>query len=236
LVNELIKNDILDHGYLSFSRICPEGGAFQDHLIAGAENHWYDISLAQEAIENINAAQCDFRIDHTNSEFIPNQSFIVGAEDFTQKSFCFVVTETCFWERKCHLTEKIFKPIVSRMPFILVGAAHNLAYLKSYGFKTFDSWWDESYDNITDPIERLTAIGNLLKNICNYELDKLSDLLTEISPVLDHNFKLFNSQEFLDAAWLELTTNLQNSIADFIPINYQTPPTDFELSFFPKAH
>jgi hypothetical protein len=43
-----------------------------------------------------------------------------------------VVPETVFYDDSLHLTEKIFKPIVIRRPFILVGGTGNLAYLKSY--------------------------------------------------------------------------------------------------------
>ena len=54
-----------------------------------------------------------------------------------------VVTETVFYYDKLHLTEKIFKPIVSKQPFMLLAAPGNLAYLKRYGFKTFDGIIDE---------------------------------------------------------------------------------------------
>jgi hypothetical protein len=220
LINELIKQDILDQGYVSFSRVCPEGGVFQDHLIAAANQGQFSLDLAQEAITNIDNCASDFRIDFVESEFIPNHSMILGAIDQTQRSFCFVVTETCFWEHKCHLTEKIFKPIIARMPFILTGPAHNLAYLRSYGFKTFSDWWDESYDDITDPIQRLEAIGKLLKSLCAYNLKDLEKMLTEMMPVLDHNFNLFNSQDFLDGIWFELATNLKSVADGFDSIDY----------------
>jgi hypothetical protein len=108
------------------------------------------------------------------------------------------------------------------MPFILVGPAHNLEYLRSYGFQTFSNWWDEGYDAIPDPVDRLSAIGNLLTHISNQSLDDLSVMLTDMAPVLKHNYELFNSQEFLDTAWAELTTNLQASVSDFEPIDYST--------------
>ena len=38
-----------------------------------------------------------------------------------------VVGETVFYDERLHLTEKIFKPIVARRPFMLVGARGNLA-------------------------------------------------------------------------------------------------------------
>ena len=37
-------------------------------------------------------------------------------------------------------------------------------------------------------------------------------MLFEMEPVLEHNFKLFNSQEFLNSAWQELTTNLKEAV------------------------
>jgi len=215
MINELIKHDILHKGHVSFSRICPEGGAFQDHLISGANQNRFSMDLAQEAIKNIDNCQSDFRIDFADSEFIPNHSMILGAINQTQQSFCFLVTETCFWEQKNHLTEKIFKPIIARMPFILAGPTHSLRYLKTYGFKTFDAWWDESYDDITDPLQRLEAIGELLKSLCSHSLSDLEKILVEMIPVLDHNFNLFNSQDFLDGIWLEFTNNLNLVSCEF---------------------
>jgi hypothetical protein len=130
----------------------------------------------------------------------------------TQESFCYLVTETCFWERKKHLTEKIFKPMVSKMPFVLVGPAHNLKYLREYGFKTFGDWIDESYDDIEDPIERLSAIGETMSKICNRSEQELYDMLQEMAPVLEHNYQRFYSNEFLDYCWDELQTNIKSAI------------------------
>ena len=110
--------------------------------------------VAEKAIANINQTPLPLRIDYKDEKLIPNHSFVLSAVRETQESFLYVVTETCYWERKCHLTEKIFKPIVSRMPFILVGPAHNLKYLRSYGFETFGRWIDESYDQEVDDYKR----------------------------------------------------------------------------------
>lgn len=108
-----------------------------------------------------------------------------------QDSFLHLVNETIFYEPKLHLTEKIFKPIVSLRPFILVAAPGNLEYLKSYGFKTFDRWWDESYDKIEDPDARLDAITDQISNLCKLSLNDLRDMLEEMQPVLEHNKKHF---------------------------------------------
>jgi len=102
-----------------------------------------------------------------------------------------VVTETIFYENKLHLTEKIFKPIVARRPFILVGAPGNLSYLKSYGFKTFDKWIDESYDNEPDPDKRITLIVNQLEKFCKMSDSNLKQFQEEIMDVVEHNFNHF---------------------------------------------
>jgi hypothetical protein len=36
------------------------------------------------------------------------------------------------------------------MPFVIVGTRGSLEYLRSYGFRTFEGIWDESYDSAED--------------------------------------------------------------------------------------
>ena len=102
-----------------------------------------------------------------------------------------IVTETIFYDQKLHLTEKIFKPIVARRPFFLVGAPGNLAYLKSYGFKTFDRWIDESYDLEQDPDKRISLIVQEIERLCQLAPAELDKMYQEMWEVLDYNFEWF---------------------------------------------
>jgi len=81
--------------------------------------------------------------------------------DFYSRVNYITVSETLCIENKKHLTEKIFKPIAAGKPFVLAGGVNNLEYLRSYGFKTFGNIWNESYDNIVDPRERIDALFDL---------------------------------------------------------------------------
>ena len=47
-----------------------------------------------------------------------------------------------------------------------------------------------------------------MQQICNYSLEQLQTILVEMEPILEHNYNLFNSAEFLDYCWTELTDNL----------------------------
>ena len=102
-----------------------------------------------------------------------------------------IVTETIFYDSKLHLTEKIFKPIVARRPFILVAAPGNLSYLRSYGFKTFDQWIDESYDLETDPDLRIIKIVTEIERLCQMSPDAINTMFNDMQPVLEHNFTWF---------------------------------------------
>ena len=212
-INELIKAGILSDGHVSYGDVCPDNNHnYIENLCDARADGLVPNYLVSEAIENISKTKLPLRIDFKDKALIPNRSFILSAVKETQESFCYVVTETCFWDRKHHLTEKIFKPIISRMPFILIGPANNLAYLREYGFKTFGDYWDESYDTIIDPIERLQAASKVLKSICDMSLTDLEAMLVDMDPILNHNYELFYSKEFLHGAWNELTHNIKISL------------------------
>lgn len=211
-IAELQRRNLLWFGNISYSKVCPVHGDFTKNILAAVEENKINIEQAKECIQLIESIDNRLRIDCINDEFIENDSMTLGPLQKLMESFVYIVTETCFWETKKHLTEKIFKPIVAKQPFILLGCANNLEYLKSYGFKTFDAWWDESYDNIQDPIARLQAVVDQIENICKLDNETLQNTLVEMQSVLDHNYNLFYSQDFIDNAWQDLKKQLRLSV------------------------
>ena len=112
--------------------------------------------------------------------------------DFYYKSFCNVITETNFFEfaDNHHITEKTDKSLFSMQPFIIVSTPFFLRKLKELGFKTFDRWWDESYDEINENhYKRLYQTKLLLKEINKKSLDELKEIYQEMIPILIHNKK-----------------------------------------------
>lgn len=128
-----------------------------------------------------------------------------------QRSFLHVVNETVFYDAKQHLTEKIFKPIVSLRPFILVGAPYNLQYLKTYGFQTFDKWIDESYDTIVDPSARLDHITHEIDRISTLSRASRTDMLEDMRATLEHNKRHFFSR-FREIIVEELVDNFDRCL------------------------
>jgi hypothetical protein len=223
LVNELYKNNLLEHGYVSYSHHCPDDGAFDDNLRQGVPEYEFDSAYIEEAIVNIKQIP-ELRIDFAGQD-IPNQSMLLSPMSELMKSFVFLVTETCFFQTKTHLTEKIFKPIVLRMPFVLAGCAYNLEYLRSYGFRTFGEYWDESYDTIEDPVERIRAITQVIKTISSLSLEQQKNMLLDMQPILEHNYQLFNDPAFIKREW----DHLINSVAAIDRAFQRIPPYQLDV-------
>jgi len=105
-----------------------------------------------------------------------------------QSSFLNVAAETMFHYPGTFLTEKSFLGILSKRPFVMLGPKNNLSELKSYGFKTFDAWWDESYDEIECDSERLKAVFSIVYEISQKSLVEIVCLAKEMTNVLEYNF------------------------------------------------
>lgn len=219
-VAELIKNNLLDQGYVSYSLDCPQYGKFDKNLHEAVNQYQLSYQYVDECVDALQSLNSSLYINNNSgNNVIQNDSQTLNALSYMIESFLHVVTETCFWDERTHLTEKIFKPIVAKQPFVLLGCANNLAYLRSYGFKTFDLFWDESYDTIQDPILRLNAVIKIIQNICNMSHYELHNLQKEMSDILEHNYNWFYSQNFIDYCWQELKVNLRSAIAQLPPRN-----------------
>jgi hypothetical protein len=107
-----------------------------------------------------------------------------------KSTFVNIVTETLFDENHLFLSEKTYKPIYTCQPFIIFGNPYLLKKLKELGYKTFDKWWDESYDNETDLNNRFKKIVKILEYISGLSLDDCETIKREMIDTLIHNHKL----------------------------------------------
>ena len=155
----------------------------------------------------INIPSDDLETDRS----IPNRSYSLNHQYFLPV-FCHIVTETLFMGDTLHLTEKSLRAFANKRPMLVLGPPGTLDLLKSYGFKTFDRWWDESYDNITNPWVRLEAVMEIVQQINSYSFEQLESILDQMMPILQHNFDLFYG-DFRKIIMQELVTNLNEATA-----------------------
>jgi hypothetical protein len=111
---------------------------------------------------------------------------------------CFVniVTETLFDADSIFISEKTYKPIYLCQPFIVFGNPYTLKKLKELGYKTFDKWWDESYDVEIDVNKRFVKIVNILEEISEWNMNECFEIKKEMQEILIHNYKnMFETNE-----------------------------------------
>ena len=120
-----------------------------------------------------------------------NQSTSRYRCEWYQDIFVDLVAETVFNYPRAFVTEKTLRPIVSGRPFIVAGAPRTLECLHKHGFKTFNKFWSEGYDQIVDPNDRLTTIMNLIDEISCWSMQQCQDLLEQMRPILEHNLNVY---------------------------------------------
>lgn len=111
-------------------------------------------------------------------------------------SFVDIITETRFGQPTANFSEKVFQAIQYQKPFIVVGPPKTLEYIRSLGFKTFDGYWDESYDEYYHHGERLAKIFQLINTLADMPLTEQRQLYDDMYPVIQHNLNRF--KEFIE--------------------------------------
>ena len=67
--------------------------------------------------------------------------------------------------------------------------------MRKLGFKTFDRWWDESYDTIENGWDRFHSILRLVKNLSKKSNQELLEMYVEMKDVLQHNINLIDNYD-----------------------------------------
>jgi len=101
-------------------------------------------------------------------------------------SYIYIGTENRYVD-EIYITDKIFNGVACLQPFIVFSCVGYLKYIKKLGFKTFDDFIDESYDEISDNGERFVALCNELDRIKNIPLDEIHKWYISIKDRLIYN-------------------------------------------------
>jgi hypothetical protein len=195
-LEKLIQNNLIDNCQTSVNPIESETHYSQ-------HNFFNPIWKPQLILENY------FPLNQVPSHY--SADFVI--EDY-QSTDIEIVLETLFEDTRWHLTEKTLRPIACGQPFILAGTCGSLEYLRSYGFKTFDSVWDEQYDKISDPAERLKAIIDLMAHLAKLDPVTRANKIKTAQIIANYNKQHFFSKKFSNNLTSELHSNLATAFAE----------------------
>lgn len=194
LLYQLYRNNLLEHFDISFRKTEPNvGKGYTEKLLEIApsilpQDQLVNIEQLAEQIDSLLPLVVDdplaktlheshsYELDHTRYYFniVPETNFY----NFNNNTYTGV-----------HASEKIFKPILYRTPFIVIGPAGLLKALQKKGYKTFNNIIDESYDSIINDQHRFDAIINLIKQLSKLSIAELESINVQAREVCEYNLK-----------------------------------------------
>ena len=195
MLYHIFKNNLMNN-WISCPAVCPAENTPVINAVCPLVSQYPDI-------KEVFAGQ-SLPMDFPGETGHPMHSCWLSLFDESADCLLYLVTETVATGRRLHLTEKTFKPICLRMPFVIVGTQGSLAYLRSYGFRTFDGIWDESYDDEPNDTLRIERIASLLRSLDELPAEGKQYLFDQCREVIEHNHQHFYSGAFEEILWKEL--------------------------------
>jgi hypothetical protein len=191
-IDFLIDQKLVNHCRTSFNPQDPETKIeYTQHTFLNPQ--WKPDNIIEKYFDSTTASAC------CSADF--------DLEDYSATRFE-VVLETLFDDQRLHLTEKSLRPLAIGQPFLLMASHGSLAYLRSYGFQTFNEVIDESYDLIENPYQRLCAVVNEMKRIASWSDYEKQYNLNKLQQITQYNRKHFFSKDFDNLIIQELRCNL----------------------------
>lgn len=125
--------------------------------------------------------------------------------------FCAIVQESRVTQPWPNISEKTLNAIKNYRPFIMCAAPGTLKMLKEMGFKTFDEYWPEDYDEIISNKDRLARVCEIIEYIDSFNIEELKQMYTSMIPILIHNV---NNLKNILPFYNELNSNLKKNFPD----------------------
>lgn len=154
----------------------------------------FNQSLIEEVGESIATEEFlkqlpkEYDIDDSNNAY--------AVDDLQLKGYFHFINETeAITRDSMFLSEKTYKAFYALKPFILVGQAHSLKFLRHQGYKTFSPWIDESYDEEINPILRIKKCLLEVERIASMSEQEIKSMLYDMREVIIHN------HDHLESIW-----------------------------------
>jgi len=106
--------------------------------------------------------------------------------------FCEIICETYFSGKTFFVTEKTYRCILNKRPFMIQGPKYFLKNLRKLGFRTFGKWWCEGYD-LDESDARYYTLKQGIDWVASQSDDTIAQWYEEMQPILNHNFEVLKN-------------------------------------------
>lgn len=222
LMLSYIKHNLLKSGLVSFSEYFKQENV--DEIIENDSTFDFNSDVI-DVYKNITPLYIDdflknyFNSPEDDTSKYDNLGQIIYSTHYN-KSFISLVSETLVRNDTIYLSEKTFKPIVMGHPFITVSSTGTLKKIKELGYKTFDRWWDESYDECETYQERIDSIILILKELQKKTNKERIQMRAEMLDVLKYNQKLIHQRRNINDPIGDIIKNIYKNLLNENNISY----------------
>jgi hypothetical protein len=133
-------------------------------------------------------------IARPNDQYSNLKVNLENIKKFYDDSFCDIVCESRFAQPTAMYSEQAYRPMYYKRPFVMIAPPKTLEYMKTQGFKTFDNFWDESYDDEYHHHTRILKIFDVIDYINSKSLTELIEIYRGMTDILEHNFNLLQEK------------------------------------------
>jgi hypothetical protein len=160
---------------------------YQQHFIMSIMKNSYAVSPWSKQLQTIPSIDSRSVQEQYTGTVDTNLSLL----NYYNKFQIEVVAETMCAGTTFFPTEKTFRPITGRRPFLIYGPMNFLDNLRQLGFKTYHECWSETYDQLQG-LDRWKAMRSTIDSIISNGYD-----LGQAQAIADHNRKhLTNWHQF----------------------------------------
>ncbi len=201
LMMVLLKDkNLLDKGFISFGKSdeAKDNWYYKLHELL---NYYRNDQMILEILERNQDIRSLPPLYLDTSDLVTNRAEQTNSTDrYYLNSYFSIVNETTYHTKPGYdgipfLSEKIFKTIAMKHPFVLVSVPNSLRYLKELGYKTFDTVIDESYDLETDDGARALKIIKEVERLINLNDEQLINFLVESKKICDYNYNILKKKK-----------------------------------------
>jgi len=109
-------------------------------------------------------------------------------------SCCDIVTESYYCNDSVFFTEKTFKEIIFRRPFLMLGAKNQYKFFKKLGFVLYDEIFNYDFDDADNLKERYEGFCDQIDRYIHLSPIKFNKKLKILTEKIEYNFQLLNQK------------------------------------------
>jgi hypothetical protein len=197
LITLLYSRGLIEHGHVSFGP-CDATDTW-NHRWPHLMNYFRTDSVMSALLnKNQSVTQLPPLFLDTDELHINRAEATPNTNQYYEDSYFSVVSETTYftkWYSSARfLSEKAFKPIAMRHPFILVSVPDSLEIYRIMGYKTFTPFIDERYDQELDDGKRMLRVLDEIERLCNLTESELQEFLLNVKEICDYNYNVLMSK------------------------------------------